>query len=302
MPYWLSISLTDGTYTDSQSIPTTKSLPPPETTPPPKTSTKSEPKAEPTIKSETTTKSEIKSKTTEPSKSTTEQTTQDTADTQGAIGEEGISGPQVSEESEPKRKAIPKWVKSNAKWWSQGAIEDREFASGIEFLIKEKIMTLEGLQVSSQPQTSEPTIQTKTLSLNKKEFTLPRSSYETEMVTLQGFIDDYQRGASIYLQIEDPLGDVEEHNIRVGDDKYTLSFMLQKDSPEGTYNIKTIYKEEIYDFISFTVGAPSSPGADEINIPKWIKTTAGWWADGQISEKEFVEAIKHLIKEGIIRI
>lgn len=35
-------------------------------------------------------------------------------------------------------------------------------------------------------------------------------------------------------------------------------------------------------------------------IPPWVKTNAGWWADGTISESEFVLGIQFLVKEGII--
>ena len=38
------------------------------------------------------------------------------------------------------------------------------------------------------------------------------------------------------------------------------------------------------------------------NVPQWVKNTAGWWAADAISEKEFVNAIEFLIKEGIIDI
>ena len=31
---------------------------------------------------------------------------------------------------------IPEWVKTNAGWWSDGQIDDKTFATGIEFLIK----------------------------------------------------------------------------------------------------------------------------------------------------------------------
>ena len=38
------------------------------------------------------------------------------------------------------------------------------------------------------------------------------------------------------------------------------------------------------------------------NVPEWVKNTAGWWAADAISEKEFVNAIEFLIKEGIINV
>jgi hypothetical protein len=35
---------------------------------------------------------------------------------------------------------VPDWVKNNAKWWSDGTISDEDFASGLEFLIKENVI------------------------------------------------------------------------------------------------------------------------------------------------------------------
>ena len=31
---------------------------------------------------------------------------------------------------------IPEWVKTNAGWWSDDQIDDKTFATGIEFLIR----------------------------------------------------------------------------------------------------------------------------------------------------------------------
>lgn len=42
---------------------------------------------------------------------------------------------------------VPVWIKNNAKWWSEGQIDDDAFVQGLQFLIKEKI-----LLVSGQPQ------------------------------------------------------------------------------------------------------------------------------------------------------
>ncbi len=35
-------------------------------------------------------------------------------------------------------------------------------------------------------------------------------------------------------------------------------------------------------------------------VPAWVKNNAGWWAEGTISESDFVQGIQFLIKEGII--
>lgn len=42
------------------------------------------------------------------------------------------------------------------------------------------------------------------------------------------------------------------------------------------------------------------PSISAESIPSWIKNNAGWWADGTISENEFVSGIQFLIKEGVI--
>ena len=47
---------------------------------------------------------------------------------------------------------------------------------------------------------------------------------------------------------------------------------------------------------------PELPEYTENPIPSWIKNNAGWWADGQIDDNSFVQGIKFLIMEGIVRI
>jgi len=37
-------------------------------------------------------------------------------------------------------------------------------------------------------------------------------------------------------------------------------------------------------------------------IPDWIKNNAGWWADGAITDGEFVSGIQFLISNGIMTI
>lgn len=37
-------------------------------------------------------------------------------------------------------------------------------------------------------------------------------------------------------------------------------------------------------------------------VPEWVKGVAGFWAEGKISESEFLQAIEFLIREGIIKL
>lgn len=37
---------------------------------------------------------------------------------------------------------IPNWVKNNAKWWSEGSIDDSTFAAGIQYLIQQGVIKI----------------------------------------------------------------------------------------------------------------------------------------------------------------
>ena len=51
-------------------------------------------------------------------------------------------------------------------------------------------------------------------------------------------------------------------------------------------------------FLIAVLAIPASLAQDA--IPSWIKNNAGWWADGQIADSAFLQAIQYLIKEGIM--
>ena len=89
--------------------------------------------------------------------------------------------------------AIPEWVKNNAGWWSEGLIGDSDFVSGIQYLMKEKVIDIPDL---------------------------PEQASET----------------------------AQEH------------------------------------------------------VPDWIRNNAGWWAEGLISEEDFLNGIKYLVEQGIIKV
>ena len=45
-----------------------------------------------------------------------------------------------------------------------------------------------------------------------------------------------------------------------------------------------------------------TPFASAEGVPEWVKSNAGWWADGTLSDGEFLNGIQHLIKIGIINV
>ena len=53
---------------------------------------------------------------------------------------------------------------------------------------------------------------------------------------------------------------------------------------------------------SILAGIPISSAQEDTQIPGWIKNVASWWANGEISESEFLTGIEYLINNNIIYI
>ena len=45
--------------------------------------------------------------------------------------------------------SVPSWIKNNAGWWAEGTIDDNSFVQGIQFMIKESIISIPNLPESS---------------------------------------------------------------------------------------------------------------------------------------------------------
>ena len=54
--------------------------------------------------------------------------------------------------------------------------------------------------------------------------------------------------------------------------------------------------------VTTLVAIPITINAESEIVPSWIKNTAGYWADNQISDVEFVNAIEYLISQGTIEV
>jgi len=52
--------------------------------------------------------------------------------------------------------------------------------------------------------------------------------------------------------------------------------------------------------IGSSILVPNSSAQEDTQIPSWIKNVAGWWANGEISENEFLDGITYLINNNII--
>ena len=58
----------------------------------------------------------------------------------------------------------------------------------------------------------------------------------------------------------------------------------------------------LFSIIGSSILIPNSSAQEETQIPYWVKNVAGWWANNEISEKEFLSGIEYLINNNIISI
>jgi len=58
----------------------------------------------------------------------------------------------------------------------------------------------------------------------------------------------------------------------------------------------------LFTLLAGVVASPLAISAQSDAIPSWIKNTAGWWANDQISETEFINSMEYLIDSGIIQV
>ena len=63
--------------------------------------------------------------------------------------------------------------------------------------------------------------------------------------------------------------------------------------------IQFLIQQEI---LEIPAAEQSSENVEPQEIPSWVKNNAGWWADGLISESDFLSGIQFLIKSGIIQV
>ena len=69
---------------------------------------------------------------------------------------------------------------------------------------------------------------------------------------------------------------------------------------------ETVLRPASHSVDFFVLGAappepdPEPPQMQSVTIPDWVRNNAGWWAEGLISDADFVSGIKYLAEQGVI--
>ena len=146
-----------------------------------------------------------------------------------------------------------------------------------------------------------------TVDINQDE-----ESYDLgESITFSGTVNKFDEERNLRISIFDFSKNlVITQKIPVNPDtSFSHNVILNEKFLEGKYVVKAQYgnSKATVESISFLINSDNFSDIDESSftgakIPDWIKSNAGWWADGQIDDSSFVEGIQFLIKEGLMKI
>ena len=153
-----------------------------------------------------------------------------------------------------------------------------------------------------------------TVSIDKSVLELPYTTAgntQYEKIKIFGTIEEQGSAAFVHMTVSEPDGKTYLTKSRAVKDtgsqgKYE-NFILICCNKAGTYSVYVEWKGYHIGTVTIDVSAkPKSqitdtPTAEPVTIiPNWIKTHAGWWADGQIDDSAYLLGIQYLIKEGIM--
>lgn len=128
--------------------------------------------------------------------------------------------------------------------------------------------------------------------LSTNKITIP-SSGNSEEIILSGNIVNPKRGIPLSVQLTHPNGVVQNFAAVISNSgSYRVAFSINENSLPGVYKIQLSHDGFDVGLVSFT--------ASSSDIPNWVKDNARRWSSSSISDSEFINGLKQMIKEKII--
>ncbi len=149
--------------------------------------------------------------------------------------------------------------------------------------------------------------------ISKPIFTMNESTYEPEsVINISGWVNYNDQPTPDVLLLVKVINSENKKILEVSttsDSKgnFVAHYTVPKNA-SGNYIIEvtSFCKEEHRNICTKqTQNFPITilnPNQTEITIPNWIRSTALWWSNGEISDEEFINAIQFLINEKILQI
>jgi len=105
----------------------------------------------------------------------------------------------------------------------------------------------------------------------------------------------------------DPIGSIIHTNETLSEDSrywfdISLDELLSNDTPAGKYLTVITYEGSRGPEIKTFEFEPKGSCLTSPEIPPWIKNNARFWADGGITDNDFVNGLQYLIEQGIMTI
>jgi len=222
---------------------------------------------------------------------------------------------QVSQEEESKvltaKTRIPNWVRDTAMWWAEGRIGDSDFVSGIQYLIKQRIMQIPPTEISESADESKNKSVTEHgyIEVDGREFFVSR--YDPATVIVSGNVEDYSSGGNFvecdFTKPDEYYDELVTFPIVNEDDGFRHTMAFTSDFKLGEYHLDCEYKNKDIGSVSFSLlqsseQKPIKKTPTENTIPEWIKNNADWWSQGLITDDDFVKGIQYLVEQGIIEV
>ena len=66
-----------------------------------------------------------------------------------------------------------------------------------------------------------------------------------------------------------------------------------------TYDGEVLWK---YDGSIKTTETKTETNTTDYKIPDWIRNNAKWWADGLITDQDYIKGLQYLISQGILKV
>ncbi len=123
------------------------------------------------------------------------------------------------------------------------------------------------------------------------EYALDRGLYliESKAKELQGNLDKKNE-----IQINSISSDIPDW-LKINAKWYSMGMISDK---EFAHSIQFLIKEELIQMDK--TGGTNKSSLEGDAIPEWIRKSIGWWADGLVSDAEFISGLSHLVNIGVI--
>ena len=132
-----------------------------------------------------------------------------------------------------------------------------------------------------------------------------------DTITFSGSVNKYDEGRNLRISIFDSSNNfiLTQKTPVNTDGTFLHSIILSEKFFDGEFIVKAQYgsSKATVEKMSFVINSNGAISMEQklpssAKIPDWIKSNAGWWADGLIDDNSFVQGIQFLIKEGLMKI